>query len=275
MKKKTELVYVVFFTALFTWYAYSIFLYMLGPYRIWASTLPLIFCGLSFFISFLLLRQKQLLGLVLLIFVFFYLHTVRFGYHQFNSTAPEANYTLIVISSNNTERMNIFNFHFTNYEVLDATQVKVPDDWKTTSDFLNRCLNLYFSYVALFSKQYHETEWIVVLEDDAIPLEKNLFKKQINSVVEQYAEKDYICLDVRSNLVQGLTGQILGSTAGSIFKVKSLPFIKEEVLKFKTWKEDRYIDKVLVNLCYRKKLNCVAVPLIQENGLPSLLNNQF
>lgn len=76
--------------------------------------------------------------------------------------------------------------------------------------------------------------------------------------------------------MQAINGNILGSTAGSIFKVSSLKWIKQQMLQLENYprKHNIYVDEVLLWLCNEKKIKCIAVPLIKESGAPSQLNHQ-
>lgn len=132
----------------------------------------------------------------------------------------------------------------------------------------NKLLAIFMTNVELWVSPNlaKQTEWLVVFEDDAVPLRnfKQLLPMTVSYHVWQNPDLDVVWLDTRNAFPYRVWGDFTCGMAGIAYRKTSLSKIYETV---RLYPEMLEIDVLLANLCNLKHLNCAASMLVKESEL--------
>ncbi len=133
-------------------------------------------------------------------------------------------------------------------------------------------LSAYPTYQRLF-KINTKSDWIVVLEDDAILMPS--FEQKIHSILDQHY--DVISLDTRNAYSWIFMWWFPEGTAGMAYNTRRLPYLAKltrinspQAMVNRIHTGKGIVQELIMNLCNSKKLRCKWAPLVKEfPNLPS------
>jgi hypothetical protein len=109
-------------------------------------------------------------------------------------------------------------------------------------------------------KSAHESEWLVVFEDDAVPLHD--FLKKLYGTLTHFSGMDMVWLDTRNAYPYRIAGKLTCCTAAVAYRVERLPLLVDSVREI-----SQPIDLFLADKCNSGALKCGASMLVKEGDL--------
>lgn len=160
------------------------------------------------------------------------------------------------------------------FEWLDEKEVTLIYNEKLTSGKTS----INDMYASVLERAYQLSkadgdEFVLVLEDDAIPMQLNWRKVLIQ--LKQYAtfqHYDLMYLDHRSYLTKTLQAFLhTTGTVGMLFRVNALLDISN-FIRTHPRNDSMLYDHIISSGCQDRLFHCDAFPLFRETGTPSLLD---